>query len=306
MHHGSARLTIHTRLELCRRVEEGQTITAASAALGVSRQTGSKWLARWRAAGLAGLENRSTRPHRTKRVADALVRRIQELRVGQRLGPHRLSWLLGVARSTIYAVLRRLGLHRLRRLEPRPPVIRYEWPRPGDLVHLDTKKLGRIGAGGGKRFGGMALKDRHRGIGWNHVHVAVDDHSRLAYAEELPDETGETARAFLRRALAFFASHGIQVRRLLTDNGNPYRSRAFAAFVADRELRHLRTRPYTPRTNGKAEAFVKILINGWAYATPFTAAYERIDALERFVGFYNLERPHGGLNGARPIDRVRQ
>lgn len=307
MHHGSARLTVHGRRELCRRVlEQGKTIAKASAELGVSRQTGSKWMARWRAEGLAGLENRSTRPGRTRHVAEASVRRIRELRLRDRLGPHRMSWLLGVARSTIYAVLRRLGLNRLRRLEPRPPVIRYEWPRPGDLLHLDTKKLGRLGPGGGKRFGGMALKDRYRGIGWNYVHVAVDDHSRLAYAEELPDELGVTAAEFTRRVLGFFAGYGIRVRRILTDNGSPYRSRAFSEVLSDHGIRAFRTRPYTPRTNGKAEAFVKILINGWAYARQFTAAEQRIVELDQFLVFYNEGRPHGGLDGARPIERVRQ
>jgi transposase InsO family protein len=305
MHHGSARLTIHTRRELCRRViEEGQTIVVASAALGVSRQTGSKWVARWRAEGDAGLENRSTRPHRTKRVGEALVLRIRELRLRDRLGPHRLSWLLGVARSTIYAVLRRLGLHRLSRLEPRPSVHRYEWPTPGDLLHLDTKKLGRIGLRMGKRFD--PTQRGRRGEGWTVIHVAVDDHSRLAYAEELPDETPETAAAFTRRALAFYRSHGVSVRRILTDNGNPYRSRAFPRVLGELGVRHLRTRPYTPRTNGKAEALVKILLNGWAYARPYDSDADRSAALPGFMDFYNRWRPHGGLDGARPIDRVRQ
>jgi transposase InsO family protein len=207
-----------------------------------------------------------------------------------------------MARSTIYAVLRRLGIHRLRSLEPRPPVVRYEWPQPGDLVHLDTKKLGRID-GVGKRFGGPRPS---RGLGWNAVHVAVDDHSRLAYAEELPDEFGETAAAFTERAVSFFASHGIRIRRVLTDNGSPYLSRAFAGVLADHGIRHLRTRPYRPQTNGKAEAMVKFLINRWAYARPYRSSAERGVALQAVLSSYNHTRPHGGLDGARPIDRVRQ
>jgi transposase InsO family protein len=218
------------------------------------------------------------------------------------MGPHRIGWALGLAASTVYGVLRRLGLHRLKRLEPRPEVIRYEWPAPGDLVHLDTKKLGRID-GVGKRFGGPK---RSRTLGWDFVHVAIDDHSRLAYVEQLSDEIGTTAAAFLERALAFFAEHGIAVHRVMTDNGSPYVSGAFASVLTERGIRHLRTRPYTPRTNGKAEAMVKVLINSWAYARPYESSAQRADALSTFIDFYNLERPHGGLNGTRPIDRIRQ
>jgi transposase InsO family protein len=208
-----------------------------------------------------------------------------------------------MARSTIYAVLRRLGLNRLRRLEPTEPVRRYEWPAPGDLLHLDTKKLGRVHPEGSKRFGGPK---RSKGLGWNLVHVAVDDHSRLAYAEELPDELGTTAAAFLRRAVAFLAGHGIEVRRVLSDNGTCYRSTAFAETAEELGLKLLRTRPYRPQTNGKAEAMVKVLLHGWAYRELYPTGEDRIHALERFLRFYNHHRPHGGLDGARPINRVRQ
>jgi transposase InsO family protein len=302
--HGSARLSVHSRLTIAERViEGGWTVTAAASAANVSRQTASKWVRRFREEGVAGLRDRSTRPltiHR--RVAAELVRAIERLRRTERLGPHRIAWVLGLAASTVYAVLRRLGLHRLRRLEPRPEVIRYEWPTPGDLVHLDTKKLGRID-GIGKRFGGPK---QSRALGWDFVHVAIDDHSRLAYAEQLSDEHGTTAAAFMERALKFFAAHGISLARVMTDNGSPYISRAFGIVLADRGIRHLRTRPYTPRTNGKAEAMVKVLINSWAYARPYESSAERADALAAFLDFYNRERPHGGLNGTRPIDRVRQ
>lgn len=302
--HGSARLSVHSRLTIAVRViDEGWTITAAAAAANVSRQTASKWVRRFRDQGEAGLRDRSTRPLRIhRRIAAELIRAIRRLRVSERMGPHRIGWALGLAASTVYAVLRRLGLHRLRRLEARPDVIRYEWPVPGDLVHLDTKKLGRI-EGVGKRFGGPK---RSRALGWDYVHVAIDDHSRLSYAEQLPDEHGQTAAAFLERALGFFAAHGIAVTRVMTDNGSPYVSRAFAGVLAERGIRHLRTKPYTPRTNGKAEAMVKVLINSWAYARPYRSSAERADDLARFVDFYNHERPHGGLNGTRPIDRVRQ
>jgi transposase InsO family protein len=302
--HGSARLSVHSRSTIAIRViEQGWSVAAAARAANVSRQTASKWVGRYRAEGVAGLLDRSTAPHTVhRRIPARTVKAIERLRRRDRIGPHRIGWILGVAASTVYAILRRLGLGRLRRLEPRPEVIRYEWPVPGDLVHLDTKKLGRID-GIGKRFGGPK---RSRSIGWDVVHVAVDDHSRLAYVEQLSDEFGETASAFLARAIAFFASHGVTVRRVMTDNGSPYVSGAFAEACSRHELRHLRTRPYTPRTNGKAEAMVKLLINSWAYARPYENSARRARALRSFIDTYNDRRPHGGLNGARPIDRVRQ
>lgn len=304
--HGSARLSIHSRHAIAVRVlEQGWSISEAARQAAVSRQTASKWVARYRAGSQAGLRDRSTRPHRiTYRVPELVVREIERLR-RQRLGSHRIAWMLHLARSTVYRVLRRLGLQRLSRLEPRPDPNRYEWPHPGDLLHLDTKKLGRMGTSSGWRFD-RSQKGRATRLGWTYVHVAVDDHSRLAYVEELTDEHPATTIGFLRRAIEFYAEHGVRIARLLTDNGTPYRSRAFADAADELEIRHLRTRPYTPRTNGKAEALVKILINGWAYARPYASDADRSTALGPFLDFYNHERPHGGLNGARPIDRVRQ
>jgi transposase InsO family protein len=304
--HGSARLSVHSRLTIALRViEEGWTVTAAAQAANVSRQTASKWVGRYREFGEEGLRDRSTRPHTIRRrLGAAAVRRIERLR-RQRLGSHRIAWMLHLARSTVYRVLRRLGLERLSRLEPRRDPNRYEWPEPGDLLHLDTKKIGRMGPSAGWRFD-RSQKGRHTRLGWSVVHVAIDDHSRLAYVEELADERPETTVAFLGRALEFYAAHGITVWRVMTDNGNPYKSRSFRAELAARRIRHLRTRPYTPRTNGKAEAMVKILLNGWAYTRPYGSDAERSAALAPFVDFYNRERPHGGLSGARPIDWVRQ
>jgi transposase InsO family protein len=268
--HGSARLSVHSRLTIAIRVvEQGWSVTAAARAANVSRQTASKWVDRFRGEGESGLLDRSTRPnHIHHRIPALTVRAIERLRRRERLGPHRIGWMLGLAASTVYAILRRLGLGRLGRLEPRPQVIRYEWPAPGDLVHLDTKKLGRID-GVGKRFGGPK---HSRARGWDVVHVAIDDHSRLAYIEQLPDELGRTAAAFLERALGFFATHRFDVRRIMTDTGRPYVSKAFAEACSRRGLRHLRTRPYTLRTNGKAEAMVKVLINSWAYARPYASS----------------------------------
>lgn len=302
--HGSARLTVHQRQLICSRVlDEDWTVADAAEAVGVSRQTASKWLRRFRTEGSSGLSDRSTRPHHSPtRVREAVVRRIVKARLRLRCGPHVLSWMLGYARSTIYVVLRRLGLNKLSRLEPRPEIRRYEWPACGDMIHFDTKKLGRID-GVGKRFGGPK---RSRTLGWNAVHIAIDDHSRLAYAEELKDEFGQTAAGFAQRAFAFFGAHGITPKRVLTDNGSPYRSKSFAAAMQAHSVRHRFTRPYTPRTNGKAEAMVKILINGWAYRRPYKSSAERRRALDRFMWNYNHRRPHGGLNGARPIDRVGQ
>ena len=306
MAHRNARLTPHGRLLLCRRVEQdGWKLIEAAAAAGVSRQTAGKWLARWRREGAAGLLDRSSRPLRIAlRVVGELLRKVVLLRLTRRRGPAWIAWRTDLAPATVYRALRRHRLHRLRALEPREPVVRYCWPHAGDLVHLDTKKLGRIGAGGGKRFGGPGQAARNVGIGWDYAHVAVDDATRLAYAEELADERGVTAAGFLGRALVFFESHGIEVRRLLTDNGGCYCSSAFAAACEEHGLVHWRTRPYRPQTNGKAEAFVKIVQNGWAYKRPYDSTAERISALPGFLRYYNGYRPHGGLDGDTPLQRL--
>jgi transposase InsO family protein len=305
MAHRNARLTPYGRLLLCERVEiEGWKVREAAAAAGVSRQTAGKWLARWRTEGAAGLLDRSSRPLRIAlRVVGELWRRVVLLRLTRRRGPAWIAWRTELAPATVYRALRRHRLQRLRDLEPREPVVRYCWPHAGDLVHLDTKKLGRIGAGGGKRFGGP--KDRYRGIGWNYAHVAVDDATRLAYAEELADERAETAVAFLERALGFFAEHGVEVERLLSDNGSCYRAHLFAAAAEQHGLKLWHTRPYRPQTNGKAEAFVKIVQNGWAYKRPYDSTAERIAALPGFLRYYNGYRPHGGLDGDTPLGRLR-
>jgi len=302
--HGSARLSVHSRQTIAMRVlEEGWTITAAATAANVSRQTASKWVGRFVSGGVAGLKDRSTRPHVIpRRVAQQLVEAIVELR-HRRMGPHRIGWTLGVARSTVYAVLRRLGLSHLRRLEPPRRVIRYEWPVPGDMVHLDTKKLGRI-AGVGKRFGGRP--NLNRGIGSNYAHVAIDDHSRLAYVEELPDEHPGTTVGFLERAVAFYASHGIQIRRVLSDNGGCYRSRLFLDVLQAHEIAERKTKPYHPQTNGKAERFIQSALREWAYGIPYNHSSERTDMLERWTHHYNWHRPHQGIKSVAPISRLAQ
>jgi transposase InsO family protein len=309
MAHRNARLNVFGRELLCRRIaEQGWTVAAAAHAAGVSRTTASKWIRRYRLEGSAGLGDRSSRPRRLRAgVGPRALRRIFRRR-RLREGPHRISWETGIARSTVYRVLARNGLARLASLgrEPRPPARRYEHARPGDLVHLDTKRLGHIGAGGGKRVHGWKHGQgcEHRGIGHEVVHVAVDDHSRLAYAEVRPDETAASTAAFAANALAFYAAHGVTVRRVLTDNAFCYTSRAFLETLHDEEVRARRTRPYRPQTNGKAEAFVKTLVNGWAYARPYDSSAERTANLARFLTRYNHHRPHGGIGGLPPITRV--
>jgi transposase InsO family protein len=307
MAHGNARLTPHGRLLLCERVElHGWKLCEAALAAGVSRQTAGKWLARWRAEGASGLADRSSRPLRIAlRVVGRLLRRVVLLRLRKRRGPVWIAWRVDLAPATVYRALRRRGLHRLRALTPREPAVRYCWPRPGDLVHLDTKRLARIGEGGGRRLADYKAQTAHRGIGWDHVHVAVDDATRLAYAEELADERAETTAGFLERALAFYAAHGIEVRRLLTDNGRCYHSHVFAGVAEAHGIRRWYTQPYRPQTNGKAEAFVKIVQNGWAYRRPYLSTAERIDSLPRFLAYYNGYRPHGGLDGDTPLGRLR-
>ena len=225
-------------------------------------------------------------------------------------GPHRIGWKLGVARSTVYAVLRRAGLHRLAWLHRTTrEIVRYEHPRPGALIHLDIKKLGRIPQGGGKRILPGFAETRsgpQRGprLGFDFVHVAVDDHSRYAYAEALPDERGVSAAAFLVRALAHFERQGFTVERVLTDNGACYVSRIFTDTAAARNLRLKRTRPFRPQTNGKAEAFNKIMQAEWAYQRPYSSNRERLEALPGFLAYYNHRRPHGGIGGTTPASRL--
>jgi transposase InsO family protein len=300
--HPNARLTPRGRRLLADRIRSGWTISQAAAAAGISRQTGSKW---WRRAKAGKFADHSSAPHRPairhgSDVVAALCARRRELRVG----PHILAWEASLAPSTAYAILRRHNLGRLDRLEPRPPIVRYERARPGELVHLDTKQLGRIPPGGGLAPARRASGYRHSGAGWNRVHLAIDDHSRLAYVEELPDELPATTAAFLRRAWHFYAAHGITVERILTDNGSPYISRLFAEACDELGIGHRRTRPYRPQTNGKAERLVRTLLAEWAYARPFGDTAERMASLARFVDFYNHRRPHWSLAGQPPISRL--
>ena len=310
MSHPRAKLTVHGRLLLVGRVLDlGWTVPMAAEAQGCSPATGYKWIRRFRAEGADGLRDRSSRPHRSparlsaRREAAILSRRQATLE-----GPHRIAWALGEAPSTVHRVLRRLGAPRLRDLDrPTRTVVRYERERPGELVHVDIKKQGRIPEGGGWRVHGrdrLTGSRRHRGHGYDFVHAAVDDRSRLAYAEILADERKETASAFMGRALGFFADRGITVERVLTDNGSCYRSRTFAQMLVDAGVGHRRTRPYRPQTNGKVERFNLTLKWEWAYARPYETNASRTAALERWLHDYNYHRPHMAHAGKPPITVV--
>lgn len=305
MAHRTARLNEYGRELLARRViEEGWTTRTAARAQGVSPATGYKWVRRYRDEGLPGLADRSSRPHHSPgRTSAAQTGRILEARAEFRWGPDRLGPLLGHPASTVAAVLRRAGAPRLADID-RPtgvPVRRYEACHPGALVHQDHKKLGRIPDGGGHRMLGRG-RDASRGrgrLGYDHFEVIVDDRSRRAVVVQVPDESGESAARALAYAIAVFAADGIEVERVMTDNGWAYRSRAYRAVLGRR--RHTRTRPYRPQTNGKAERFIGTLVREWAYARLYTSNDDRLAALPGFVDFYNRRRPHTSLGGLSPM-----
>jgi len=315
--HANAPLTPAGRLMLCERIAAGRPVSHVAAEMGVSRPTAHKWWRRFLAEGVAGLVDRSSRPVRSpRRVPPRVERRIERLRRREKLGPVRIGLRLGVAPSTVHRVLVRLGLRRLAWLDrPTGRVIRrYERDRPGELVHVDVKKLGKIRPGGGWRVHGRdgISAEQHNAarrvggrVGYDYVHSAVDDHSRLAYSEVLPDETGPTCAAFLRRAGAFFTAHGIRVERVMTDNALAYRhSRAFRAAVADLGAVQHFTRPRRPQTNGKVERFNRTLLDEWAYSRAYTSSARRAAALDKWLHTYNHHRAHTALGGRTPIDRV--
>lgn len=301
--HKNARLTPSGRALLADRVASGWTVKAASAAAGISRRTAHKWLARHRLGGERRHQDRSSAPRRCPRRVDAArVCEIEALR-RDRLTGAAIAGRLGMARSTVGLMLRRLGLGRLKSLEPPIPILRYERALPGEMIHLDIKKLGRFDIEG-HRVTGDRRKGRSRKAGWDFLHVCVDDASRLAYTEILESEREEDTTAFLERALAWLARHGVTVERVMTDNGSAYRSKLFAKALAEAGARHVRTRPYTPRTNGKAERFIQTSLREWAYARPYRSSAERAQAIEPWTRTYNLHRPHSGIAGLTPWQRV--
>lgn len=304
MLHRTAKLTPFGRRLLVHRVlVEGWPAATAAEMLGVSRATAYKWLRRYRAEGHVGLEDRSARPHRRPRaLPEREVRRILLARRRLRVGPHRLGPLLGHPRSTVYGVLRRHGHSRLAhadRLTGAP--VRYVRERPGELVHVDVKRLGRVPPGGGHRILGESARN-HLALGHDYLHVAVDDATRLAYVDVRADERAATTVEFLEGAIAFFAGHGVTIERVMTDNAMTYtHSPRFANLLAAASIRHLRTRPRRPQTNGKAERFIGTLQREWAYARLYRSNDERLESLPRWVDSYNRRRPHAGLDGRTPM-----
>jgi len=304
--HGNARLTPIAREAAVRRVLAGESCRGVAGAVGVSHATVAKWLIRYREEGQSGLQDRSSAPQRCPhRTPAPIVGRIEHLR-RKRLTGRAIAEQLRLALSTVSAILRRLGLGRLRALEPRRPAVRYEWPRPGDLVHVDIKPLSRF-VRPGHRVEGRGRRPRSRGAGWEYVHVCIDDHSRAAYAEILPDQKGEACGAFLRRALRWFARRGVTVRRVMTDNARAYtHSWAWRDALADHRIqRHILTRFYRPQTNGKAERFIKTLLHEWAYGRAYRSSAQRAAALPNWLTHYNRKRPHGSIGHEPPVTRLR-
>lgn len=302
--HKHARLTPKGRALLVSRVlDEGWSVGAASEAAGVSKRTGFKWLARFRAEGPAGLADRSSRPLRSPRSLAVQEQAELERMRRMRLPLWRIAERSGRGIATVSRHMKRLGLSRLKSLEPPVPVVRYERAAPGELLHLDTKKLGRID-GVGHRITGDRTLNRNRGIGWDMVHLAIDDHSRVSFALIKTDERGENCAQFLREAVAYYASMGVRIDRVMTDNGSGYVSKAFRAACIELGIRHVRTRPYTPKTNGKAERFVQTSLREWAYAHPYVSSAQREAALQPFVHRYNWHRPHSALNRQPPMSRI--
>jgi transposase InsO family protein len=313
--HANAPLGPKGRAIMVRRVlEEGIALTEAAEAAGVSARTAGKWVRRYRSEGDAGLLDRSSAPRRVHNAtAPERVEAITALRRLHLTGPE-IAEILEMATSTVSAVLKRVGLGKLSRLAPPEPPNRYERSRPGELIHIDVKKLGRISAkGAGHRVTGNRKSQFKRGgghgrgvTGWECVHVCVDDATRLAYAEVLPDEKKTTVIGFLGRAVAFYGSHGVTVELLMTDNGSAYRSTAHALACRAMGIRHIRTRPYRPRTNGKAERFIRTMLREWAYAAVYGSSPERARALSGWINRYNFTRRHGALGHRPPIQRLRE
>jgi transposase InsO family protein len=302
--HKNARLTAHSRAELVRRVRAGQPAKAVATAFGVDAKTVAKWVKRFEAEGPGGLADRSSRPHRLHRPTPAeTVDRVIALR-RQRFCGRQIARETGVSPATVSRILRAASLSRARDLDPPEPVVRYEREHPGELIHLDIKKLGRFEKPGHRVTGDRTGQSNGRGVGWEYVHVCIDDASRIACSQVFPDEKKESAIAALKAAVAYYKSLGVTVARVMTDNGACYKSHAFRDACADLGLRHIRTKPYTPKTNGKAERFIQTALREWAYAKTYQTSDHRTAELPTWLHRYNWHRPHGGIKSQTPISRL--
>jgi transposase InsO family protein len=303
--HSKAKLTALSRAEMIRRIVDlHQPVAQVAAGFGISQRCAYKWLARFRAEGSAGLQDRSSRPKCSPRTTHPFrVARVLALR-RRRLPGFQIARATRLAKATVSRLLRR-HRQRLAQLSPPPPVQRYERALPGELLHFDIKKLARI-VRTGHRVTGDRQRDHTRGAGWEYLHIAIDDHSRLAFAQLLPDETAQSAITFLHAALAFFQKHGVTTQRIYSDNGSCYRAHAMRAAVTALGLKHRFTRPYTPKTNGKAERFIQTSLREWAYAHAYAHSDQRSGRLPIFLHNYNWHRPHHSLKLRTPISRLRQ
>src|SRR3954467_5119390 len=302
--HKNARLTPHGRERIVRQVESGQTLKAVGEAAGVCPRTVRKWVSRYRNEGLAGLRDRSSRPHRLHRpTPQAVVAEVARLR-RQRYTGQQIAAGLRISPATVSRILRRLGLNRLSALEPAEPVRRYEREHPGELIHIDIKKLGKSNRIGHRISGDRSGPNKSRGAGWEFVHVCIDDASRIAFSEIRPDETANSAVPFLKASVAYYKSLGVTVTRVMTDNGSCYQSFAFRDACRDLGIKHIRTKPYTPRTNGKAERFIQTALREWAYAKAYPTSDRRAQELPVWLHQYNWHRPHGGIKSQTLISRL--
>jgi len=308
--HKNARLTPLGRERLVKLMLSGQSPEAAARATGVCPRTARKWLARYKADGAVGLLDRSSRPKKLRKPTPAkTVRQIIELRRKRWTGTH-IARETGVSPATVSRVLKRAGLSRLKDLEPAEPVRRYERATPGEIIHLDIKKLGRFERTGhritGDRRGQSGPRARKAGgYGWEYVHVCIDDHSRVSFSQIYPNEKATSAVAHLKASVAWYKKLGVEVQRVMTDNGSCYKSKAFAKACKDLKLKHIRTKPYTPKTNGKAERFIQTALREWAYARAYNTSDQRAADLTLWSHLYNWHRPHGGIKNQTPISRLR-
>jgi transposase InsO family protein len=304
--HKNAPLTPKGREAMVRSVIEGGLTNAAAALqFNVTAKTVAKWVKRFRAEGVDGLRDRSSRPHSLPSQTPAAACAVVEALRRQRYTGKQIAAEVGISPATVSRILHRLGLNRLAALEPAEPIRRYEREHPGELIHLDIKKLGRIGSVGHRitgRYPGAI--NRHHGIGWEFVHVCIDDASRIAFVQVMADQRKESAVAFLEAAVAYFAGLGVRVERVMTDNGSCYRSKMFRAACTRLGLRQIFTRPYTPKTNGKAERFIQTALREWAYAQAYQSSHQRTVELPNWLHRYNWHRPHGSLKANTPISRL--